>query len=84
MASKGSKRGMLTHATARRTTGYNTNLDELKSRLGADESAQEVKKKRLNVDIPETMHQAFKSKVAGEGRKMSAVVQELIETYLLK
>jgi len=38
--------------------------------------------KRLNAEIPASMHSSFKAKAAKEGKKMTNVVRELIVKYL--
>ena len=48
------------------------------------EKVAEEPKKRLNADIPVSLHAQFKARVAGEGRKMNEVLVELVEEYLSK
>jgi hypothetical protein len=39
------------------------------------------KNKRLTIDIPESLHRAFKSKTGGEGKQMADLVRAWIEDY---
>lgn len=44
--------------------------------------ATEEPKKQVHAYIPESLHARFKMKTAGEGRKMSEVLEEMIESYI--
>lgn len=46
------------------------------------ESSKAEPTKRLNAEIPASMHSSFKAKAAKEGKKMTNVVRELIAEYL--
>lgn len=40
--------------------------------------------KRLNCDLPKSLHRQFKAKSGEEGRSMSQIVTELVTEYLSK
>lgn len=39
------------------------------------------KMKRLTIDIPESLHRAFKSKSGGEGKQMADLIRAWVEDY---
>lgn len=45
-------------------------------------AAGEEPEKRLNVRLPESLHDRFKAKCEAEGRSMSWVVKQAIEDYV--
>lgn len=46
------------------------------------QQATEESKKQIHAYIPESLHTRFKMKTAGAGRKMSEVLEEMIEGYV--
>ena len=58
-----------------------TSLDKLKAQV---QGKTEEPTKRLNVNLPESTFNAFKSKTAAEGATMSAFVLKWVNDYLSK
>ena len=54
------------------------------SKAAALQEVQKEPMKRLNVNIPESMHQAFKIKCTEQHQEMGDVIREFIDTYLSK
>ena len=75
------KKGTLTGAVQQKSTGYSRDLDELKAKLSGEEEAAEPTK-RLNAELPISLHIEFKARAVREGRNMSDVLKDLIHEYL--
>lgn len=48
---------------------------------GSDLPVEEIKMKRLTLDIPESLHKAIKRKATDEGVAMVDMLRELLEKY---
>jgi hypothetical protein len=45
---------------------------------------KETETKRMNINVPTDLHNAFKSKTAAQGLEMTVVLLEFIEKYVAK
>jgi predicted DNA binding CopG/RHH family protein len=45
---------------------------------------KETETKRMNINVPTDLHNAFKSKTAAQGLEMTVVLLQFIESYVAK
>jgi predicted HicB family RNase H-like nuclease len=56
--------------------------DDLRDALLDAEAKDEQSTKRLNAEIPSGIHERFKAACQAEGKSMTNVVTQLVETYV--
>lgn len=61
-----------------------TQRDEMKSKLLHDVTETDEKKRRLNIEIEDSLYRRIKGRAAEEGRTISSITRELWIEYLSK
>lgn len=61
-----------------------THRDAVKSKLLRDVSETDDKKRRLNIEIEDSLYRRIKGRAAEEGRTISSITRELWIEYLSK
>ena len=70
----------LSNAAKAKSSGYSASIEELKKKVAADEEAR----KRLNIEIPASLHTELKIHATRHGTTMREVVEALLRDYLNK
>ena len=74
------KENKLSNAAKAKASGYSASIEELKQKVAVEDEPQ----KRLNIQIPESLHTELKLHATQQGATMRDVVEGLLRTYLNK
>jgi predicted phage-related endonuclease len=67
-------------AKSKQTTGYSPSIEDLKKKV----SDEEEETKRLNVELPESLHTDLKVHATRNGTTITKIVEGLIRNHLSK
>ncbi|WP_022836936.1 plasmid partition protein ParG [Salisaeta longa] len=72
------KKNTLSNAAKAKSGGYSASIEELKKKVAGDDE----RRKRLNVEIPESLHTELKVYATRHGASMTDIVEGLLREYL--
>ena len=74
------RKNLLSNAANAKSSGYSASVQELKKKVAIEDEPR----KRLNLEIPESLHTELKLHATRHGATMTDVVEGLLREYLNK
>lgn len=74
------RKNLLSNAAKAKSSGYSASVDELKKKVAVEDEPR----KRLNLEIPESLHTELKLHAAQNGTSMTDVLEGILRDYFSK